>query len=157
MSAQGTTAAGFFGSATNGALQGVQSTWKVASLLITDYLRQGGELSQAAFHGERRPVPAEQVQIESLGVNPLDMRRVDVAVDLTPLLEAVDVELVIVGPSDDELCCVLLIQNREWELDKVMHLRQDAEPGEYTLHVGVFFENELVVRAARRFAMPQPE
>jgi hypothetical protein len=102
-------------------------------------------------------VPAEQVQIESLGVNPLDLRRVDVAVDLTPLLEPVNVELVIVGPDNDELCSILLVHNREWMLDKVMHLRQDAEPGEHTLHVGVFFENELVARAARQFKMPQPE
>jgi hypothetical protein len=100
-------------------------------------------------------VPAEQVQIESLGVNPLDLRRVDVAVDLTPPLEPVDVELVIVGPGDNELCSILLVQNREWELDKVMHLRQDAEAGEHTLHVGIFFENELVTRAARRFTMPE--
>jgi hypothetical protein len=92
-----------------------------------------------------------------LGVNPLDLRRVDVAVDLTPLKEAVDVELVIVGPSDDELCSIVLVENREWMLDKVMHLRQDAEAGEHTLHVGVFFENELVARAARRFTMPRPE
>lgn len=114
-------------------------------------------MSQAAFPVGRRPVPAKQVQFESLGVNPLDLRRVDVAVDLTPLKEAVDVELVIVGPSDDELCSIVLVENREWMLDKVMHLRQDAEAGEHTLHVGVFFENELVARAARRFTMPRPE
>jgi hypothetical protein len=114
-------------------------------------------LSQADSPVDRRRVPAEQVQIQSVGVNPMDLRRVDVAVDLTPPLEPVDVELVIVGPGDSELCSILLLQNRESVLDKVMHLRQDAEPGEHTLHVGVFLENELVARAARRFTMPQPE
>jgi hypothetical protein len=106
---------------------------------------------------ERVPVPPAEVRVESIGVNPLDRRRVDVAVDLTPCRQAVDVELVIVGPSDDELCSILLIQNRQWMLDKIMHLRQDALPGTYTLHVGVFHEKELVARAASRFVFPPPE
>lgn len=105
----------------------------------------------------RAPVPPAEVRVESVGVNPLDQRRVDVAVDLTPCRQAVDVELVIVGPDDDELCSTLLIQNRQWMLDKIMHLRQDALPGAHTLHVGVFYEKELVARAARRFVFPPPE
>ena len=72
-----------------------------------------------------------------MGVNALDQRRVDVAVDLTPCLQPVSVELVIVGPGDDELCSILLIDNRQWMIDRIMHLRHDAEPGEHTLHVGV--------------------
>lgn len=87
----------------------------------------------------------------------LDQRRVDVAVDLTPCLQPVNVEMVIVGPQDDELCSILLISNREWELDKILHLRQDANPGDHTLHVGVFSDDELVARAARRFAFPLSE
>jgi hypothetical protein len=99
--------------------------------------------------------PAD-IQIESVGVNPLDRRRVDVAVDLTPCREAVDIELVIVGPDDAELCSTLLIQNRQWMLDKVLHLRQDAEPGAHTLHIGVFHDEALVTRAARTFRFPVP-
>jgi hypothetical protein len=118
---------------------------------------RGGQLSQAEGPVDRRRVPAKQIRIESVGVNPLDLRRVDVAVDLTLTLEPVDVEFVIVGPGDDELCSILLLKSRESELDKVMHLREDAEPGEHTLHVGVFVDNELVTRAARRFTMAQPK
>jgi hypothetical protein len=92
-----------------------------------------------------------------VGVNPLDGRRVDVAVDLTPCTQPVDLELVIVGPQDDELCSTKLIMNRQWMLDRVMHLRQDPGPGEYTLHVGVFHEDQLVARAARQFSYPPPE
>jgi hypothetical protein len=99
-------------------------------------------------------VPASEVRIEGVGVNALDRRRVDVAVDLTPCREPVDVEMVIVGPQDDELCSILLVQNREWMLDKIMHLRKDAEPREHTLHVGVFCGETLVARASRRFAFP---
>ncbi len=119
---------------------------------------QGGasHLSQISFVMDRSPVPASEVQVESVGVNTLDQRRVDVAVDLTPCLEPVNVEMVIVGPEDDELCSVLLVQNREWALDKILHLRRDAEPGAHTLHVGVFSEGELVARAARTFAFPAP-
>jgi hypothetical protein len=96
-------------------------------------------------------VPPADVRVESVGVHPLDQRRVDVAVDLTPCRRPVTVELVIVGPDDDELCSILLIDNTEWILDKVMHLRQDAWGGEHTLHVGVFHQERLVARAERTF------
>lgn len=89
--------------------------------------------------------------MQSIGIHALDMRRVDVAVDLTPCTQPVTVEMVIVGPMGHELCSVLLFENRDWKLDKIMHLRQDAQPGEHVLHVGVFSEDELVARAARRF------
>ena len=114
-------------------------------------------MSQGPFIEGGAPVPAAEIRVESVGVNPLDRRRVDVAVDLTPCLQAVNVELVIVGPDDDELCSILLVQNRQWMLDKVMHLRQDAKPGDHTLHVGVFFEVQLVTQATRRFRFTPPE
>jgi hypothetical protein len=90
-------------------------------------------------------------------VNPLDGRRVDVAVDLTPCTQPVDIELVIVGPEDTELCSAKMVMSREWMLDRIMHLRQDPAPGEYILHVGIFHEGELVARALRRFSYPPPE
>lgn len=114
-------------------------------------------MSQNPSFPSRPLVPVSEMRIESVGVNPLDERRVDVAVDLAPCSQSVDVELVIVGPEDDELCSIRLIQNREWMLDKIMHLRKDAGPGEYTLHVGVFSEDQLVARAERRFSFPLPE
>jgi hypothetical protein len=100
--------------------------------------------------------PAE-IRIEEIGVNALDAHRIDVAVDLTPCREAVDVEMVIVGPDDEELSSIVLVQNREWMLDKIMHLRREALPGEYTLHVGIFHEKELVARAAKAFRFPPAE
>jgi hypothetical protein len=114
-------------------------------------------LSQNLFFGSRAPVPATEIRVESVGVRAIDLRRVDVAVDLTPCIEPVRVELAIVGPGDDELAATSLLRNRDWRLDRFVHLRQDAGPGEYTLHVGVFVEGELVSRAARRFSFPQAE
>ena len=114
-------------------------------------------MSQNPFSSGRPPVPVSEIRIESVGVNPLDGRRVDVAVDVTPCSQPVDMDLVIVGPDDDECCSIRLLQNREWMLDKIMHLRKDPGPGEYTLHVGVFYENELVTRAERQFAFSLPE
>ncbi len=111
-------------------------------------------MSQNLFLGDRSPVSPVDVRIEGVGVNALDWRRVDVAVDLTPCLQPVEVEMVIVGPDDAEVSSVKLIRNREWTLDKVMHLRQDPLPGEHILHVGVFHKGELVTRAARRFVFP---
>ncbi|MGD8465368.1 MAG: hypothetical protein PVI09_15995 [Anaerolineae bacterium] len=113
-------------------------------------------MSQNMFFAERSPVPPDHVQIESVGVNPLDKRRVDVAVDLTPCLEEVSVEMVILGPDDDELTSILLVHNREWMLDKILHLREDAQPGAHVLHIGVFSEGELVAHAARRFWFVHP-
>jgi hypothetical protein len=111
-------------------------------------------LSQRTFLAGRRPVSAAEIEIESVGVNPLDRRRVDVAVDLTPFLEPVRVELAIVGPDDEELCSTALVHNRDWTLDKILHLRRDAGPGEHILHVGVFDDADLVAHAARRFVFP---
>lgn len=101
------------------------------------------------------PVGPAEMRVLGIGVNPLDRRRVDVAVDLTPCTMPVKVEMVIVGPSDDELCSLLLVECREWAIDKIMHLRHDAQPGEYLLHVGVFHEDRLVTRAARGFSVQQ--
>jgi hypothetical protein len=109
-------------------------------------------LSQLPEFAERVPLPPAEIRVESMGVRAVDRRRVDVAVDLTPCQSPVTVELVIVGPDDDELSSILLVENREWMLDKIMHLRQDAQPGEYVLHVGVFYEDELVARAAGKFS-----
>ncbi len=111
---------------------------------------------QNSFFGQGL-VPPEQIRIEGVGVNPLDRRRVDVAVDLTPCRQAVRVELVIVGPDDAELCSTILLNNRQWALDKVLHLRRDAQPGEYVLHIGVFAESTLVAHAARSFFFALPE
>ncbi len=114
-------------------------------------------LSQSSFSTNPALVSPTEMRIESVGVNPLDLRRVDVAVDLTPCREPVNVEMVIVGPDDAELCSILLIQNSEWALDKILHLRQDAQPGGHTLHVGVFYENGLVAQTARCFTFSPAE
>jgi hypothetical protein len=95
------------------------------------------------------PVHAAQARIECIGVNPLDLRRVDVAVDITPFLEALTVEMAIVGPDGAELSSLVVLDSRQWMLDKVMHLSREAGPGEYTLHVGLFRGAELVHSAAK--------
>jgi len=111
-------------------------------------------LSQHTFFGQGFVSP-EEIRIESVGINPLDRRRVDVAVDLTPCRQPVRVELVIVGPDDTELCSVTLLNNRRWMVDKILHLRRDARPGTYILHIGVFYEKRLVAHAARSFVFVQ--
>jgi hypothetical protein len=108
-------------------------------------------LSSSELSAERPPLPASEARVESVGINPIDRRRIDVAVDLSPCSEPLSVEMVVVGPEGEELCSILLVENRETMLDKIMHLRRDAEVGEYTLHVGVFFENKLVDQAEKRF------
>jgi len=113
-------------------------------------------LSQRMFFGQGL-VPPEEIHVESVGINPLDRRRVDVAVDLTPCQQPVRVELVIVGPDDAELCSVTLLNNRQWMVDKVLHLRRDAQPGTHILHIGVFDEDGLVAHAARSFVFALSE
>jgi hypothetical protein len=99
-------------------------------------------------------VPASEARVESVGVNLLDRRRVDVAVDLTPCREPVTLKLAIVGPDDEEWASSTVVQNREPVLDRVMHLRRDAEVGDYVLHVGIFCDEELVHHVAQRFLGP---
>jgi hypothetical protein len=108
-----------------------------------------------SLFGSRPPVPPEQARIECVGVNPLDSRRVDVAVDLTPCQEPLTVELVIVDSIGAELCCAVVVRGREWTLDKILHLRREAEPGEHVLHVGVFRGDLLLDHAVRRFCFPE--
>jgi hypothetical protein len=94
------------------------------------------------------------MRIEEIGVNPLDHRRVDVAVDLSPCQQPVTVRMAIVGPDDEEWASTSLLQHREWALDRVLHLRRDAIPGDYILHVGIFDDETLVCREAKFFRYP---
>jgi hypothetical protein len=107
--------------------------------------------------GNRAPVAAGQARIECVGVSASDRRRVDVAVDLTPCIEPLTVELVIVDDSGVELCSAAVIDSHEWALDKMLHLRRNAGPGEHTLHVGLFREEALVDHVVRRFCFPEPD
>lgn len=97
---------------------------------------------------------APAAYIDGVALCAMDRRRVDVAVDLAPCAEPLVVEMVIVGPGGDELCSLLVVHCRDRALDKIMHLRADAQPGEHTLHVGLFRGEELLDHAARRFAFP---
>lgn len=114
-------------------------------------------MSQRTFLQGQRPVPPDEIEITGVGLNPLDGRRVDLAVDLTPFLEPVRVEVAIVAPDDEELCSTTIVHNRDWMIDKMLHLKRDAGPGEHVLHVGVFYGEELVAHAARRFVFPSGE
>lgn len=103
----------------------------------------------------RRPVSGREVRIESVGVNAPDRYRVDVAVDLTPSMEALRVELAVEEPGGGELVSMSLIDHREWMIDRRMHLRRAPEPGVHILHVGVFLNDELIDHARREFSFPQ--
>ena len=111
-------------------------------------------MSRNLWAKSRVPVKGPEAHIEGVGVRALDPRRVDVAVDLSPCLAALTMEMVIVGPSDEELCSIILVDNSEQNVDRIMHLRKDAKPGEHTLHVGLFHDNLLVDRSSRTFEFP---
>ena len=113
-------------------------------------------MSQNLVFSQRGPVPVSEICIEEIGVNPLDHRRVDVAVDLSPCQQPVTVRMAIVGPDDDEWASTALLQNRDRVLDRIMHLSRDAQPGDYILHVGIFDDETLVCRAAKPFSYPAP-
>jgi hypothetical protein len=66
------------------------------------------------------------------------------------------VRMAIVGPDDEEWCSTAILNNRDWMLDRVLHLQRDAEPGEYTLHVGLFREQDLLYRSSKRYVYPPP-
>jgi hypothetical protein len=117
-----------------------------------------------SFPTDRRPVPGQEVRIESVGVCGRRVERgqmaicpygyVDVAVDLTLPGEAIRVELAVEEPSGAELVSMTMIDNCQPALDRRLHLRRPPEPGVHTLHVGVFHGDELVDHVQKRFSFP---
>ena len=105
---------------------------------------------------DRQSVSGRQVRIESVGVCALDCRRVDVAVDLTPSPEGTRIELAIEEPSGAELVSATVIGNCQPVLDRRLHPRRHPEPGVHTLHVGVFYQDELIDHVQRQFTFPLP-
>ena len=97
-------------------------------------------------------MPASDVQIESVGVNAIDARRVDVAVKGAAELRCVHAEnahrVKTRGPRRT---------GRERGDGALAVTSGDAQPGAHILHVGVFLDDDLVARAARRFAFPTAE
>jgi hypothetical protein len=114
---------------------------------------------------DRRLVPGREVRIESVGVCGLRAERaqrgqtavcpygyVDVAVDLTPSGEATRLELAVEEPGGAELVSMTMIDNCQPALDRRLHLRRPPEPGVHTLHVGVFYGDELIDHVHRHFS-----
>jgi len=115
----------------------------------------------------RRPVSGRQVRVESVGVcghgpqpgQPVAGLHgyVDVAVDLTPSCEPIHVELAVEQPSGAELVSLTMIDHCCPQLDRRLHLRRPPEPGVHTLHVGLFFQDELIDHVQKRFSFEPPE
>lgn len=115
----------------------------------------------------RRPVPGREVRVESVGVCGYGAGReqaavcpygyVDVAVDLTPSGDAIRVELAVEQPGGAELVSVTMIDHCRPEIDRRLVLRRPPEPGVHTLHVGVFFRDELVDHVQKCFSFGSPE
>jgi hypothetical protein len=112
-------------------------------------------------------VPDTGVRIEGVGVQPLpDGRRLDVAVDLTPFRPfgseknssgvppGPRLELAVESPTGRQVCSVSLVECRTRAVDLVMHLRGHPEPGEYRLHVGLFWKEALLHHEQRAFSLP---
>ena len=87
---------------------------------------------------------------------------VDVAVDLTPSAEPVRVELAVEEPGGAELVSMTMIDNCQPALDRRLHLRRPPESGVHTLHVGVFYGDDLIDHVRKHFSFdasprePQP-
>jgi len=119
-----------------------------------------------SFVAGLRLVPGREVRIESVGVCGLRADRgqaaicphgyVDVAVDLTPSVEPIRVELAVEEPSGAELASMTMIDNCQPALDRKLHLRRSPEPGVHTLHVGVFYRDELIDHVQKSFSFSDP-
>ena len=118
----------------------------------------------SSFPDDRRLASGREVRVESVGVcgRPADGVQaavcpygyVDVAVDLTPSAEPIRVELAVEEPGGAELVSMTLIDNRQPALDRRLHLRRPPEPGMHTLHVGLFYGDDLIDHVQRRFSFP---
>ena len=124
---------------------------------------------------DRPLVPGRDVRIESVGVCARQAQRaertlaavcpyghVDVAVDLTPSAEPTRIELAVEEPDGAELVSVTIIDNCQPALDRRLHLRRPPGPGVHTLHVGVFYGDDLIDHVRKHFSFdasphePQP-
>jgi hypothetical protein len=120
-----------------------------------------------SFPAGRRPVPGREVRIEGVGVcgrqpepGPMPIclyGYVDVAVDLTPSDERTRIELAVEAPSGAELVTMTMIDNSQPLLDRRLHLRRPPEPGVHTLHVGVFYGDELIDHVQKQFGFAPPQ
>ncbi len=86
-------------------------------------------------------------------------RRVDVAVDLSPCRDGGPewvprLELALESPAGRHVGSAALVECRECAVDLLMHLHGDPEPGEYTLHVGLFWGELLLQHERRTFCLP---
>jgi hypothetical protein len=112
-------------------------------------------------------MPETGIRIKGIGVQPFpDGRRLDVAVDLTPFLPSRPeqdrlgvaagprLELAVESPTGSHVCSVTLVECRKRAVDLVMHLRGHPEPGEYRLHVGLFWNEALLHHEQRTFSLP---
>ena len=121
-----------------------------------------GQFPSFPKDADLRLVPGREVRIESVGVCGLRADRgqtavcpygyVDVAVDLTPSAERTRVELVVEEPSGAELVSMTMIDNCQPALDRRLHLRRPPEPAAHTLHVGLFYGDDLIDHVQRRFS-----
>lgn len=105
---------------------------------------------------QRRPVLGPEVRIESVGVYAPNRHRVDVAVDLTPSLDGIRLEIAVEEPSGAELVSMTLVDNRDRMVDRRLHLRRAPEPGVHVLHVGIFYQDELIHHVRQEFDFPEP-
>jgi hypothetical protein len=91
---------------------------------------------------------------------------VDVAVDLSALAPVgrwgggagpsacPRLELAVESPTGRHVGSASVIECSKSALDLVIHLRGDPEPGEHTLHVGLFWGETMLQHERRTFSLP---
>jgi len=95
---------------------------------------ESGNLDLELVDPQDVPVPREDVRLRGLTATPLgDLRRVRVDIRITPFLERPNLEIDLVSPGGETVARASVIEADHPILTITMHLRQEAEPGEYAI------------------------
>ena len=87
------------------------------------------------------PLPPEDVRLRDLRAEPWpDGPRVKVFLELTPFEKRPSAEVILTGPDGAESARTAILESISRRLEFNLHLPPGSPPGEYTLHVTLYYQ-----------------
>jgi hypothetical protein len=92
---------------------------------------------------DEAPVPPESVRVRRIDIVPRsDGRRINVRLELTPFLERPTIEVVMFDPSGEVAAETSIIETVDHELEFTIHLRSEAQAGDYRCRVVAVYQDQ---------------
>ncbi len=101
------------------------------------------------------PLPPREVRILEATAQPAsDGRRVALGLVLTPFLEYPNLEVVLLRPDGGEERSLSIIGAMDRHLALTLHIGQPVPGGEYTVHIDLLHDGEVLQTKNVSFVMP---